>query len=134
MNNPRFLVLLNLLLASVFCFSVAFVPYFLVSSGDGLLNRTMDMVGAIQDALRTSSSMAMSSFFMPFIAGIAFLVGIVITLVPRFAGKLLTAMAALTVLSVVLVVWGSFLINSVHIMVIALIPIGFALISARRKS
>jgi len=106
----------------------------LVSSGDGLLNRTMDMVGAIQDAVRTSPSMAMSSFFMPFIAGIAFLVGIAITLVPRFAGKLLTAMAALTVLSVVLVVWGSFLINSVHIMIIALIPIGFALISARRMS
>jgi len=134
MNNQKFIVLLNLLLASLFCFGVAFVPYFLVSSGEGFLDRTIDMLGAIQDAQRTSPSMAMSSFVMPFIAGIAFLAGIAITLVPRFAGKLFVPMVALTTLSVVLVVWGSFLIKSIHIMIIALIPIGFAMISARRKS
>ena len=128
-----FTVVTNLSVACLFCFSIAFIPYFLSSSGDGILSRMVDTVAAIQDVLHISPGTAISSFFVPFVAGIAAAICIVIALVSRFEPILSTALKALVAILVIFAIWGSFFIKGIHIMTIALVPVGFALISSRRR-
>lgn len=133
-TKPRsFTVVINLFLACLFSFSIAFIPYFLSSSGNGIFSRMADTVAAIKDALHISPSMVASSFFIPFVAGLASAICIVIALVPRFETILSTALKVLMVALVFLAIWGSFLIMGIHMITIALIPVGFALIGSRRR-
>ena len=126
-----YVVVLNLALAAIFCFGVAFLPYLLSSSGEGF-HRIVDVFSAIKDAYRISAGMALSSFYIPFTVGLFSLATIALICIPRFDDKLLVVLKALAFVSVILVLVSSLLIQSVHIAVIALIPIGFALLSSRR--
>lgn len=127
------IVTMNLALAALICFSVAFFPYFLSSSGAGI-DRATDVFSAIKDAFRISRGVALSSFCIPLAIGILTLATIALIYIPRFDDRLLGALRILTLVSVTLVIVSSFLIQGVHISIIALIPIGFALLSGRRWS
>ncbi len=128
-----YVVVFNLAIAAIFCFGVAFYPYLLSASGEGY-HRIADVFSAINDAYRISARMALSSFYLPFAIGLISLVTIALSCIPRFDDKLLVVLKTLAFVSVTLVLVSSLLIQSVHIAVIALVPIGFALLSSRRWS
>ncbi|MBM3356583.1 MAG: hypothetical protein FJY54_02520 [Betaproteobacteria bacterium] len=126
-------VVFNLALVAMFCFGVAFFPYFLSSSGEGA-DRVADMFSAIEDAYRVSPSIAVSSFYIPFVIGLFSLAAIAFVYVPRLNDKLPVIVKTLSFVSVVLVLLSSVLIQNIHVSVIALIPMGFALLSSRKLS
>lgn len=128
-----YVVIFNLVLAAIFCFGVAFFPYFLSASGEGF-HRIADMFSAINDADRISASMVLSSFYFPFGIGLFALATVTLSCTSRFDDKLVVVLKIFSFVAVTLVVVSSILMRSVHIAVVALIPIGFALLSSRRWS
>lgn len=132
MSQSQISVCVNFAVATLFCAAVGLMPLLLLTSGESLSARTVEMGAVLSEALRTMPGATTSTIVIPllaaFVCGAGFIVAVVRAAPQSRYRATLVSIVIVAALSLVATIQ----LRGVPILAITLVPLCFAAYSAYR--